>query len=182
MQNTWKTFASLDEAIRGSRGNTQISMGLVRENLIVGETIEWVATSSVNDFGEWKDGCIVLTSQRIFAAYVDTTLQQTYGNMVSRFPVPQIAEYQGGGQLTNFSIEGLPYQALALTPSQLSEFRSLLADTDMTALGVMAPPAAAPNSSVDPTAALSKAKELLDAGLITSDEYETKKREILDRL
>jgi hypothetical protein len=180
MQNTWKTFTSLGDAIDGTRGNTQISIGLVRENLFVGETVEWVATSTVNDFGEWKDGCIVVTNQRIFAAYVDTDLQQTYGNMVARFPVPQIAEYQGGGQVTNFAIEGLPYQALALTPTQLNEFRALLANSDMTTTGPA--PSQSQTTSEDPTLALSKVKELLDAGLINAEEYEIKKREVLDRI
>lgn len=77
MQTTWKVFTSVNEAISGTRGNTQISIGLVRDNMFMEESAEWIATAAVNDFGDWQDGCVVVTNQRVFVAYVDPTLQQT---------------------------------------------------------------------------------------------------------
>lgn len=32
MQTTWKVFTQLNEALSNTRGNTQISIGLVRDN------------------------------------------------------------------------------------------------------------------------------------------------------
>lgn len=61
MQTTWKVFTQLNEALSNTRGNTQISIGLVRDNFFVGETAEWIATAAVNDFGDWQDGCVILT-------------------------------------------------------------------------------------------------------------------------
>jgi len=178
MQTTWKSFTSLDDAIRSTRGNTQISIGLVKENLFIDEQAEWIGTASVNDFGEWKDGSVVLTSQRVFVAYCDPSLQQAYGNMVSRFPVPRISQFQSGGQSANFAIEGLPYQAIQLSQEQFGELNALLADTDITAAGVDATAPAA----LDPKAALANLKELLADDLITQEEFQAKKKEILDRL
>lgn len=178
MQTTWKVFGSLEEAISQTRGNTQLSLGLVKENLFVDEPVEWAATSSVNDFGEWKDGCIVVTDQRIFVAYADPTLNQVYGNMVSRVPVPRISQLQGGGNLATFAVDGLPYQALALMPEHFSAFKSLLEDTDMSSRIGQGPQA----PQEDPMAALTKAKQLLEAGLISQEEFDAKKQEILDRL
>lgn len=178
MQSTWKVFGSLEEAISQTRGNTQLSIGLVKENLYVGEGVEWLATAAVNDFGDWQDGCVVVTDQRVFVAYADPTLNQIYGNMVSRAPVPRISQFQGGGNLATFAIDGLPYQALALMPEHFSALKTMLEETDMSSRMGQMPQA----PSEDPTAALAKAKELLDAGLISQDEFDAKKKEILDRL
>lgn len=178
MQTTWKTFGSMAEAISGTRGNTQIAFGLVQENLFVGETVEWAATAAVNDFGDWQDGCVVLTDQRLFAAYVDPTLQQTYGNMVPRVPVPRISQFQGGGDLTTFAVDGIPLQAVALMPDSFEHLQQLLNSIDMSEhIGT-----STQSAPEDPMAALGKAKELLDAGLITQEEYDAKKVEILARL
>jgi len=186
MQTTWKVFSSINEAIAGTRGNTQISVGLVRDNMFVEESAEWIATAAVNDFGDWQDGCVVVTNLRVFVAYVDPSLQQTYGNMVDRVPVPRISQMQGGGNLATFAIDGLPYQALALMPREFEALREMLTQTDMTDVvnaGVNA--VGNPGTSAqqeDPMAALTKAKELLEAGLITEAEYDAKKEEILKRL
>lgn len=178
MQTTWKVFASLEEAIAQTRGNTQLSFGLVKENLFVDEPVVWAATSSVNDFGEWKDGSLVVTDQRIFMAYADPSLNQVYGNMVSRVPVPRISQLQGGGNLATFAIDGLPCQALALMPEHFIALKSLLEETDMSTHISQTPQA----TQEDPMAALSKAKELLAAGLISQEDFDAKKQEILDRL
>lgn len=178
MQTTWKVFSQLNEALSSTRGNTQISIGLVRDNLFVGETAEWIATAAVNDFGDWQDGCVILTDQRLFVAYVDPSLQQTYGHMVSRIPVPRISQLQGGGNLATFAVDGLPYQAIALMPADFSRLTELLNETDMTDVinANLAP------SPEDPMVALKKAKELLDAGLISQADFDGKKEEILKRL
>lgn len=181
MQTTWKTFTDITSAISACRGNTQISIGLVKENLFVGETAEWIATASVNDFGDWQDGCVVLTDQRLFVAYVDPSLQQSYGNMIPRIPVPRLSQFQGGGNLTNFAIEGLTYQAIALNPAHFSELSGLLAATDASEF-IGQDSMAAPAAPEDPMVALTKAKELLEAGLITQQEFDSKKEEILKRL
>ena len=178
MQTTWKSFSSLDEAISGTRGNTQLSFGLVRENLFVGESVEWAATAAMNDFGDWQDGSVVLTDQRIFAAYADPSLQQTYGNMVERVPAPRISEYQGGGDLATFAIEGLPIQSIALDPQHLDQLRELLSATDAPQMGNAVFGAV----SEDPVEILSKLKKMLDAELISQEEYDAKKAEVLSRM
>lgn len=109
---------------------------------------------------------------------MDPTLQQTYGNMISRVPVPRISELQGGGNLTTFAIDGLPYQAVALMPADFSRLTEMLNDTDMTHV-INADLAPAPE---DPMVALKKAKELLDVGLINQADFDAKKEEILKRL
>lgn len=178
MQNTWLTFNSLSTAISGTRGNTQAAIGLVKDNLYVGEKVEWVATAAINDFGNWRDGCVVLTDQRIFAAYCDETLQQTYGNMIARIPVPRISEFQGGGDVTSFEIQGLPIQAIALAPKHLHDLKDFLTNTDQASQLA----SAAASVSEDPKESLMKARELADLGLISEAEYDAKKQEILGRL
>jgi len=178
MQNTWLSFKSLDGALQGTRGNTQSTVILVRDNLFVGETVEWVATGAVNDFGEWSDASVVLTDQRLFVAYTNLILEQTYGNMIPRVPVPGIARLQGGGDKAHFKIEAVTDSTIALNPDHLAQLQKLLGETDV--LNIQGPPT--PPPAEDPKSALLTAKELLDAGLITEAEYEAKKQEILGRL
>lgn len=51
MQSSWDTFSDLNSALSGVRGNTKQALQLVQQNLIVGESVEWVATAAVNEMG-----------------------------------------------------------------------------------------------------------------------------------
>ena len=178
MQRQWAAFASLGEAKNQTRGNTQSAVILVEQNLYVDERAEWVATASVNDYGDWHDGVVVLTDQRIFAAYTHQDLQQTYGNMIPRHPAPHIAQFQGGGAQAHFEIAGLPLQAIALDPSHLGKLKELIQSAASDSGGA----SSFAQLADDPMAALKTAKDLLDGGLITQEEYDQKKQEILSRL
>ena len=63
-------------------------------------------------------------------------------------------------------------------PEHFSAFKSLLEDTNMSSRIGQGPQA----PQEDPMAALTKAKQLLEAGLISQEEFDAKKQEILDRL
>ena len=177
MQNTWESFTSLDSALQGTRGNTQSTIILARDNLFLDEKVEWVATGSVLDLGDWSDASVVVTDQRVFVCYTNLILEQTYGNMTSRVPVPEIVQLQGGGDKAHFLMSGITDSTISLKHEHLKKLKDLLSSTDV----LSAPGAAAP-AAEDPKAALLIAKELLDAGLISEAEYDAKKQEILSRL
>lgn len=173
MQQTL-TFRTLADALRGTNSTTQSCLGLVKENLYVGEEAEWISVASVNDFGDWHDGVIVVTDQRVFAAYLNKAADQIYGNMIARLPAPRVSQLQGGGSLTAFEIAGLPLQAFGVGPSSFEELREILSAPSEQAGGT--------STAEDPRSALATAKSLLDEGLISQHEYDEKKKEILARL
>lgn len=178
MQSSWDTFADLESALAGTRGNTQHALRLVQQNLIVGESVEWVSTASVNDFGNWDDGVVVVTDERVIVSYVNSAVEMTYAQTVVRYPIPRIIQFQGEGHLSSFQIEGIPLQAVALPNATLERFRELL-DSTPTPESTTTLQAGQSN---DPVETLSKLKSLLDMDLITEEEYEAKKAEILSRM
>jgi len=98
--------------------------------------------------------------------------------MVERVPVPRLSGYHGGGDLATFAIEGLPIQSIALDPQHLETLRQLLGATDTSQTGAPSLGAA----SEDPVETLSKLKKMLDAELISQEEFDAKKVEILARM
>lgn len=179
MQSSWDTFTTIESAMSGTRGNTQQAVSLVKENLIVGEAVEWIATTSVNDLGNWHDGAIILTDQRVIVSYFYADLNMSYAHMNSRLPVPGIVQFQGEGWLTTFQIHGIPLQAVAMPEATLNELRQRLESAKLIIEvddGFMAP------ANEDPVETLSTLKKLLEQDLITQAEYDAKKTEILARM
>lgn len=178
MQATWKCFSDVRTALNSTRGLTQAAIELVRQNLAVGESCEWIGTASVNDFGEWNDGVLIVSDLRIIASYGSQRLGHTYANFVDRVPVPRVLQLQGQPGIAYFQIDGLPVQAVATTDALFTNFREILARTPVPEDSLVIAGAAA----FDPVTAMAKLKEMYDSALITDEEFQSKKAEILARM
>lgn len=186
MQSTWEQFPDLRGAVLRTRGNTAAAVQLVKQNLYVGEEVSLVVTCSIAELGAWNDGCLAVTNQRLFFAYTTVSTQSTYGSTIPLPPAPEFRELQGQvpvGGVRTFEIGRVPSHTVALTTAQ---YEALATAIDSVGYGEMsdseAASGSAPAGPADPTDSLATAKRLLDLGLISQDEYDAKKQEILDRL
>ena len=181
-QSTWESFTSFQEALSGTEDETRLAIKAVERALHVDEAVEWIATGALQDkLAVWQDASIVLTDKRLLVSFASFWPGKFEVSSIEREPNFEFKQLQNLGNLARFDIRGfgrLDWQFLALAPEHLVELKERLAATAIS-------PSSAPTSSSPietPMAALTTIKELLDSGLITQDDYERKKKEVLDRL
>lgn len=121
---------------------------------------------------------MVLTNERIIVAYLNTGLNMTFAQMSNRLPIPRVIQFQGEGYVSSFQIEGLPLQAIALPAATVGRLREILESTPT-------PESTTTHLVVqvdDPVETLSKLKSMLDMDLVTREEYEAKKTEVMSQM
>ena len=182
MQNTWRAFNSLIEARSALRGRTRAALELVVEQLFKDEEVAFVASGEVNPGISWDDGVVVLTSRRLHAASC-SEYGFTLAHFVELSHAVEFRELQGGtGIRTRFKVNGLDaVQGITLLSSTLEELQQKVDTTlDTNRVGASSPER--PSTPGTPSELLRQLGALHEAGILTHEEFDTKKAEILRRI
>jgi hypothetical protein len=180
MQNTWIKYSELASARRGLRGRTLGALNLIAEQLFKGEVLEFVASAEVNTSLTWDDGVEALSGQRLFVSGCN---QQGLALAVftDRGPPNVVQELQSSRTCARFQVSTLPQlQGIGLQPDTLNWLKNVL-ETDAASVDRTELPPNPQSSSSPHDDLLMQLMSLRNAGILTSDEFDAKKAEVLRR-
>jgi hypothetical protein len=129
--------------------------------------------------GTDSQGCVVITDLKIWVGYFNSEVSNAYANGIERSSTLSVQRLKGMGQDGMFRVEGLPVQSIVMTIPELLDMERVLAETSPLSEEINESSVTTTSSAVE---AMQELQALLDSGLITEAEFQTKRQGIIDRL